>query len=266
MSSHQSYDDIKAINWSTLKYMAVSPSMYRWRLEHPEPRKPAFVFGGAVHTLVLEPEFFDERYAECDMVRNAKHEKYKTWLADHPGVEALTPPEIARVRATAEAVLKHRIAGQLLTGGRREEAVTWTDAATGLACKGRLDYIRPDFLIDLKTARDVAPPKFERAAANYGYLAQTAFYHDGGVASRRIDGLEPPYIIAAKGTDDNDVAVFRLEPEALDYGRAFYRGLLERLLQCTEAAYWPGVAPELQPLRLSPWASEPFAIESGEDF
>lgn len=266
VSASVEYDKIRAINWSTLKYMAVSPRMYKWRLEHPEPPKTAFVFGGAVHTLILEPERFDERYAECDVVRNAKHEKYKAWLAEHPDAAALTPHEVKRIRACAAAIMEHKIAGALFKNGRREEALTWTDAATGLACKGRLDFIRPDFLVDLKTARDPAPGHFVRAASNYGYLAQVALYHDGAIAERRLDGRERPYIVAAKSGDDHDVVAFQVTAAALEYGRAFYRGLLQRLLQCTEANFWPGVAPELQELGISPYASEPFAIESGEDF
>jgi hypothetical protein len=259
------YDAIKALNWSTLKHMIVSPLLYRWRLDNPEPpRKPSFVFGGAVHCAILEPEKFEERYALFDGTRRGK--EWDRWEAEHPGVQSLKPDEMERVLASAEAVRKHRVAGPLLRGGRCEEIVTWTDEVTGLACQGRLDYIRPDCVIDLKTTRDPAPRRFERAVADYGYAAQVSLYHDGAVAARLIDGRERPYIVALQNDEPFDVAVFQLEPETLAYGRAIYRSLLSRLLECTSANWWPGVAPTLQPLGISPWAAEPFAIENEEEF
>lgn len=257
------YETIKAINWSSLKHMSVSPLMYRWRLEHPEARKPAFVFGGAVHCLILEPEKFHDRYAVFDGTRRGPD--WEAWQAEHPGKESLKPKEMKRVRAVAAAVLGDRVAGPLLEGGRREEALTWTDEATGLLCKGRLDYIRPDFLIDLKTTRDCSPLKFTRAATDYGYAAQVAFYHDGAVAKKLIDGRQRPYIIAPKHVDDHDVATYQLDSAALLTGRFIYRSLLQRLVQCTEAGYWPGVAPELQTLTLPPWAADRFVLQVDDD-
>lgn len=249
------YSEIKAINWSSLKHMATSPLLYKYRLEHPEPRKPAFTFGGAVHTLVLEPELFDARYAECDVVRNAKHEKYQAWLAAHPGAEALTPYDMKRIRAMAKAVLEDKTAGQFVRGGRREEVVTWTDEATGLACKGRLDYIRPEGFLELKTAHDPAPRKFTSDAFNFGYVAQTAFYHDGAIAARLIDGRELPHIIPVGKSAPHHVVTYQLAQAALEAGRAQVRKLLEMLVACTEANYWPGIAPGVQELSLPSWAT-----------
>jgi exodeoxyribonuclease VIII len=259
------YDEIKAINWSSLKHLAISPLLYRWRLEHPEPRKPAFIFGGAVHCAILEPEKFDERYAVFDGIRRGK--AWEDWLAIHPGVESLKPDELDAIRSIAAAVLGHRVAAGLLRGGRREEAVTWTDEETGLACKGRLDYLRPDFVIDLKTTRDPAPSRFERASASYGYAGQVAFYHDGAARQRLIPGDVPPYLIAPQTSEPYDVAVFQLAPETLEAGRRQYRTLLRRLALCIEADYWPGVAPDLVPLSLPPWAEgQGSATEESEDF
>lgn len=260
------YDAIKAVNWSSLKHLSVSPLLYHWRLKEPEERKPAFVFGGAVHCAILEPEKFDSRYAVYDGTRDARHKKYQEWMAAHPGVEVLGPDEYDRVQEIVVALRFHDIASRLLRGGRCEEALTWTDADTGLACKGRLDYIRPDFLIDLKTTRDPAPRSFEKSAASYGYVGQVAFYHDGAVASRRIDGRELPYIAAVQTTAPYDVVVYRLDAGTLDIGRAQYKSLLQRLIECTAADYWPGVSPEMKTLRLPKWAAEQMIEQESEAF
>lgn len=258
------YDAIKAVNWSSLKHLSVSPLLYRWRLKEPEERKPAFVFGGAVHCAILEPDQFDARYAVFDGRRAGK--EWTAWQEERPGIEALKPDEYERVQEIVVALRFHDIASRLLRGGRCEEALTWTDADTGLACKGRLDYIRPDFLIDLKTTRDPAPRSFEKSAANYGYVGQVAFYHDGAVASRRIDGRELPYIAAVQTTAPYDVVIYRIDAATLGLGRAQYKSLLQRLIECTAADYWPGAAPETQTLRLPKWAAEQMIELESEAF
>ena len=266
--THAEYAAIEGINWSSLKHLGVSAHMYRHRLNDPEPSKPAFIFGGAAHCAILEPERFDERYGVFDGTRRGK--EWDRWQAENPDRLSLKPSEMERVRRVADAVIGpngHRVARTMLRGGRVEEATTWTDEVTGLRCKGRLDYIRPDVVVDLKTTRNPDPQKFERDAASYGYIAQCAFYHDGAKAARRIDGRERPYIIAARSDDDFDVAVFQLTESTLDVGRRIYRSLLQRLMECTTANYWPGVAPQVVQLGVPPWASAQIvADDESEDF
>jgi exodeoxyribonuclease VIII len=263
--TYDDYDAIKAVHFSGLKNLSVSPLWYLHRMNNPGESKPAFALGSAAHCAILEPESFWERYAEYAPVRNGK--EWDKWQEEHPGVQSLKPHEMEKALEVSKAVRKHRIAAALLRGGRAEEVVIWNDASTGLACKGRIDYLRPDFLIDLKTTRDPSPKKFTRAASDFGYLAQVAFYHDGAAASRLIDGKQRPYIIAIQNDAPYDVACFQLSQDALLYGREFYRSLMRRLLECTEANFWPGVAPDLQELGISAYAPEPYAAsETGEDF
>ncbi len=286
------YSAIAAVNWSSLKYMSVSPRMYRYRLTHPEPRKPTWVLGGAIHCMVLEPDVFPSRYAIFDAEtlkalapgRNTKAgkgnvDRHPEWATDamtsdeyqaacvalaHPGKEPLTVSQHATCVIAAGAVGEHRVARDLLRGGLAEEAIEWTDPDTGLRCKGRLDYLRPDLVIDLKSSADPSPAAFERAAVNFGYAAQVAFYTDGALASKRMTGNAHPCIIAVRTKDDFDVACFQLSSEALEIGRAVYKSLLRRLSECISADYFPGVAPELKVLDLPPWAVKQ-AIEAPEE-
>lgn len=291
---HSEYAKIAAVNWSSLRYMSTSPRMYRYRLTHPEPRKRSWTIGGAIHCMVLEPEKYDRRYvvltrdvlAEVAPGRGSKEGKaivaeHPEWgtasmtadeyqaacvAAAFPGKEALTAKQHEVCVTAADAVRDHRVARELLRGGVREESLTWIDAATGLKCKGRCDYLRPDLVIDLKSSRDPSPSKFERDAINYGYAAQVAFYHDGATAAKRIAGGRLPCVIAVRTKDDFDVAAFQLTQEAFDTGRAIYRNLLHRLAECIEADYYPGVAPELRSLNLPPWSiTETIDNEPSED-
>lgn len=259
------YNAIKAVNFSSLMHLATSGLLYQYRLSHPGESKPEFRLGSAAHCAILEPDEFGSRYAEYAPVRNGK--AWEEWQAEHPGVQSLKPHEMQHALRIRDAVHGHRIARRLLQGGRAEEVVTWNDGATGLACKSRVDYLRPDFLLDLKSARDPSPKAFTRAASALGYPPKMAFYHDGATAARLIDGKHRPYIIAVQSDEPYDVACFQLSQDAMLYGRDFYRSLLRRLLECTEAKYWPGVAPDLQELEISAYAPEPYAAgEIGDDF
>ena len=290
--SRAEYAAIPAINWSTLKEMAVSPRFYRWRLAHPAKSKPAYRLGNAAHCAVFEPEKFDGRYVVLDTdtigelapARNTKAgkaiiEAHPEWAAlssddykaaavraEYPDKELITDTERDDALAMRESVYAHPVARELLRGGLAEETVTWTDERTGLACKGRLDYLRPDLVLDAKSTRDPSPRQFERAAAAYGYFGQCLFYHDGAVAARRIDGQEHPVIIAIRNCDDFDVAVYRIDSQAMEAGRATYRAYLDKLAQCTAADYWPGVAPELRLLGCPPWATPEIESTSEEGF
>jgi hypothetical protein len=268
------YDMIAAINWSTLSYLAVSPKLYRYRLDHPEEQKDAFRVGGAFHCAVLEPEKFDARYAVYDGPRagEGSRTQHKAWRAEKAAARVieLSPEELAEVRAMADAVIGpkngHRRARALLRGGRREEAVTWVDPITSLSCKGRLDYLRPDLVIDLKSSRRPQPTRFPRDAFDYGYVAQLAWYHDGAIAARLIDGRELPYIIAVENTAPYDVAVYRLTAETLAVGRSIYQRLMRRLVECIESDHWPGCAPDVVPLTLPQYAiNQTLAAEHEEE-
>ena len=256
MSSHRDYTGIKAVNWSSLKLLATSPLLYRWRQDHPEPDKPAWVIGRAVHTAVLEPDQLWERYVIWEGGRRYG-KKWDAFLAEAELAEreVLREQDMHEVHAMADAVHDHEEASRVLTGGRAEETVTWTDERTRLECKGRLDFIAPTRLVDLKTTRDVDPRGFGRAAARYGYHGQLAYYHDGGIAAGVLPpDAEPPLIVAAENQPPWDVAVYRVEREALEAGRAWYRSLLGQLLASMEADWWPGVAPGVTALELPGWA------------
>lgn len=248
------YAQIKAVNWSSLKHLQTSPLLYRYRMDHPQPTKPGFIIGGAVHTKVLEPHLFDQRHAVFDGTRRGK--EWDAWQLANPGKESLKPPELIRVGATAEAVASHRVAAQILSGGRREESMTWRDPETGLACKGRVDYITPRYVADLKySARGIDGHTFPRTCAAYLYHAQVAWYMDGAIAAGKLPvDCERPYIVAAQGVEPYDVGVYQLTPTDVKRGRAIYRRLLKQLVQCTEAGMWPGAVPDIRDLNVPDWS------------
>ena len=266
-AGREAYVALKSMNWSTLKHMARSPKMFQFRLANPEPTKPAYLFGRAFHAALLEPAAFLERFVVAPDFGNLRTNKAKdardAWLADNVTREVLSHDDMAQILAMATAVRSHKVARELLDVIVPEKTIEWKDEETGLACKARLDMLGPDFLADVKTSRDPAPRAFARDAADHLYHGQMAFYFDGA----RTLGLipkhaEPPFLIVPEKSEPYDVVVFRLHRNlTLEPGRALYRSLLRRFLECSAADWWPGIASELKILELPGWAPGADVVE-----
>ena len=153
-----------------------------------------------------------------------------------------------------DAVHRNRDAHRLLTGGRSEETITWMDPS-GIQCKARLDYVRPDGVVELKSTRDIGEREFIKQACQLLYHGQGAFYHDGAAESRATVPIEYPYIIAVEKEPPHDCGVYQLTPEWMEAGRGLYQHLLQQYSDCLAADWWPGKVPSIARPGLPSWAA-----------
>lgn len=252
------YDAIEALNWSTLKHLAISPRMLRWRVDHPQPDSRAMQLGRAIHCAVLEPERWASAYTvkpACDRRTKIGKAAYAEWLDSlDPGVEVLDAADHEIAERCAVAVRTHSVAAALLRGGRTEEIVTWTDPELGVACKARLDLIAPMYVLDLKSTRSETLPAMGGETARRLYHGQLAYYHDGAIAAGLVPReAELPRVLYVQTVDPFDVVPGRLMREDIEDGRSLYRGFLRKYLECQAADWWPGLAPEEVDLLLPAW-------------
>lgn len=249
--SRDEYDASRRVNWSTLRHIARSPQHYLHALRAPHEETDAMRLGSAVHTAILEPETFPERY----VVWTGGRRYGKAWddfCAEHAGRDILTQAQYEQCVAMQAAVHAHPVAAGLVRGGQAEVSVEWTDSETGIECKGRIDYIREDCIVDLKTARDASPDGFGRAAWNLDYIAQLAWYRDGYAAAT---GRELPVrFIVVENSEPHVVAVYDMPEHILEIGRETYEDLLGRLQECQRSGRWPGYSDEAMELELPRWA------------
>jgi hypothetical protein len=247
-------------NWSRLKNLGKSPAHYRHALLEPRKDSAALRNGRANHVAILEPEKFASEVAIWDGGRRAS----KAWDAfseANAGKDILTQTEYEQLIGMQRAVRQHPIASRYLQRGRAEVSVLWTmttgDEALGLPgsampCKSRLDYLAPEWIVDLKTCRDASPMVFGRAAFNLEYHAQAAYYVDAVAA---VTGERLPYvIIAAELAAPCVVQVYRLPEHVLAAGRDHYRSLLFRLDECRREDRWDGYSDEEIDLELPRWS------------
>ncbi len=88
-----------------------------------------------------------------------------------------------RQLAFAWKVLQESRVGALLTGGHPEVSIFWTDGQTGVKCKARIDYLKPNHAIDSKSFSNVqarpVPEAVGTSITNYKYPIQGRMYIDG---------------------------------------------------------------------------------------
>lgn len=277
-------DPALRMNWSSLKHIAISPALFKWRVEQPQEDTAALKFGRALHCLILEPTQFDRRWvvaAPCTAIKKSGEICGSTgslymagaWFCkvrghapdgagDPPeGIESITPDQREIARFCAARIAAHAVASETLSDGRTEEALEWTDQFTGIACKGRLDFLRHR-VVDLKTSCMETSREFLNDAASRLYHGQIAWYHDGAIAAGRLpDDAPRPRIVAVSNVEPYDVAVYEFDETSLEAGRIVYRDLLRRYIECDAADWWPGHSPDLLPFELPPWAEGMRAAE-----
>lgn len=247
----EQYQAIDAVNWSSLKHMRQSPLHYRHARATPRTDMDAFRKGRAIHTLVLEPERWHKDYCVWDGGRRAG-KKWDAFCAQLNGRTQLSMAEADAAHAAAQAVLSHPVARRHLQHGAREQTIQWTDEATGLLCKARLDFVN-GHLVDLKSAADVDPLRFAASCVRLGYTGQYAHY-EAGLKSLGYELHQPAMIVVESGAP-HEVLVYDVNNAFLEHGRLLRRKLLDRLAECIEADHWPGRCTDAElPLILPAWA------------
>lgn len=264
------YDAIAAVNWSSLVHLATSAKLLDWRRTHPRDETAALRIGSAIHCAILEPERFASAYITRPDLGDGRTKAGKIrraqWnAARDPNAVVLEADEHEIVMRCAASARAHPAVSDVLRGGCVEEVITWTDEETGLACKGRLDYLTPTSVTDLKSTRAEAVDGFAREVAGRLYHGQLAFYLDGAIAARRVHAsASQVLIIGVQTVEPYDVIPARLGSEWIERGRSLYRGLLRRYADCQAAGWWPGLAPGVVDLQVPTWAAGGDDSEQGD--
>lgn len=247
------YFDAPGVNWSTLKHMRESALHYRYRKDNYPPASPAMLLGRVTHTLVFEPEKFDDEY----VIWTEGDRRGKAWQEFkelHEGKAIFKPNEIDLAVQIADAVKRHPLVQPYLVDGIFEHPISWTCPATGLLCKAKPDWLQPHrrALVDIKTAASTHARRFGAQAARLGYHCQLAHYAAG---VKEALGWEPAkvVIIAVESEAPYDVAVFEVDRETLMLADVEVKELLVQLQACRAADSWPGRYVEEQALQLPAW-------------
>lgn len=250
---------------SGVKKILRSPLHYWEEYLNPEHERKedtdALLLGSVVHTLVLEPEKFEQEWAVAPDVNKRTKDGKAQWasflaVAEKEKKTVIKPAIRDQATTIANAVKWHPKASQIFTDGVPEQSLYWIDPDTGVLCKCRPDWWRSNLIADLKTAIDASEEGFMRATFNMGYHISAAFYLDG-VKEMYGDDLSFIFSVVEKEAPFA-VANYRIHDEAIALGRKQYKQALETYARCiekgTERKHWPGYPLELQTLNLPGWA------------
>lgn len=215
--------------------------------------------GTALHTHVLELSKWDEQIAVApsDINRRTK-EGREQWAAFEAAAKrktVITADDAEQVMAMGRAVLRHPAAAMLLgLPGKAETTHMWTDAATGLECKCRPDWLTDDgsIVVDLKTTKDASLRGFKQSVANYRYHVQAAWYLHG---LEQATGKRPDQFIfiCVESTAPYATAVYAADAEMIERGHDQAMRDLAKLAVCKAADSWPSYSDQIETLSLPGW-------------
>ena len=233
---------------------AIHRSVAHYEVQKTTPREatPAMVLGSAIHQAILEPHDFDKKFMVIEGDGRTAAVKEAKARAAEAGMAILTSDQMQTVLGVKAAFEGHVTAPNIIAEGVPEVSLFWRDEETGLLLKARPDWLNGGDVMDIKTTTDARSEAFSRTIANFRYEVQGAMIQDG----MRANGMEMEnfLLIALETTAPFCLAVYRLEPEALEFGRRQYRADLQKFL-----AYQKGGAPAgydfcVQNINLPRWA------------
>lgn len=283
------YHGSHGLSRSGLMEFKKSPYHYWYRYLNPERKAayctPAMKLGELVHALVLEPGYFDERYAlkpipiplpktallkdlekelgkelgreEFEKQKSAKESIQITnesmmneFLDQSAGKEILSPDVYDEAKHYADAVLKDPTAQALFTGVEVEKSIYFTHKGTGIQCKVRPDAWIGGVVTDLKTCKDASFDAFQRAAVGAGYFIQAAMIKQG-LESIGID-LQKFLFYCVEKSEAAPTTYYELDQDSLERGENEYNNLMQGIAYCMEKNRWDSYHP--QTLTYPNWA------------
>ncbi len=255
---NEQYQDHHALSCSGAKLLLPPscPAKFRWAQDNPPEPRDVFDIGTAAHALVLGCGNPLRAIDADDWRGKAAREARDEARAD--GHTPLLRKDYDRVHAMAGALVCHPLATALLSNGKPEQSIFWTDEQTGVELRARLDWL-PDVregkrmvVPDFKTAVSVNPDDFARSAATFGYDMQVAFYTEAVRAAGLdadpafvfvVQSKEPPYL----------VSLVELDAEAEEIGRRRMRRAVDTYKTCKDRDWWPGYGEEPVLVSLPYW-------------
>lgn len=199
--------------------------------------KREFDVGHAVHTLVLGSGPALVRIAAEEW--RSKAVKEEVAAVREAGCVPVRPQDYDAAHAMAAAVRAHPIAGKLFVNGWPERTLIWDDNG-GVRCRAKVDWLRRDGLVDLKTTADAADVALSKSAHSFGYYLQAAFY-TRGFRAHSLPDVEPFFaFVSVEKAAPHLVHVWQLSERALSYGDRRVSEALEIYAACTESGEWPG--------------------------
>jgi hypothetical protein len=209
----------QALSSSAVGYLLQSPKVYSGLTRnYVESDSTALQVGQFIHTMILEPHTFNDRYEVVDVQSRVTKAFKETRSASDKTV--LTRKEYDDNMRIVDAALNNEHVLSLIADCEFE--VPEIAMVEGYPFRAKADIIdRPNkFMADLKTTRDVR--RFSHSADSYNYDVQAWLYtHMFGIPQSNFK-------FVAIDKDSLDVGIFDVSPTFLNKGYKKVKEAIER--------------------------------------
>lgn len=236
--SNEHYHRIKS-HLSRSAIMDYDKSPYTYWAKHINPERPikdatqAMKLGSAFHTMILEPNLFDEIYASCPpkvLLKHVGRDAYLAFKAKMADIEntskiILTAEEFKVLCDMEIKLLTNKKAVELIQESRIENSFFWRDPHSEMLLKCRPDILHENMIVDLKTCSDASPRAYQKEMVTYGYHVQGAMIRDGveAIEGRKINTV---INICVETKYPYNMGIYIIDEAAIDEGQIKYKNIL----------------------------------------
>lgn len=237
------YHSLPGLSSTGAKQILRSPAHYREYIDTPQKPKAEFEVGSAVHSKLLGVGAHVEVYPADVLSKSGTigTDAARAFAAEVRGRGniPLKQDDFEQVDRMAESVLANPTARALLENGRPEVSMFATCPNTGVALRGRIDYEKPNALVDLKTtARDASESGFQGDVYDHRYDVQFGLYEF--IWETVTGDTAPPWLwVVVEKSRPHLAEVHTLGNDEKDMGRREAREAIDRYKRCTDTGEWP---------------------------
>lgn len=263
MPAHEYHADRDALSCSLLKPLLVSPAHFQAGLVAADRCSRARDFGTLVHLLFLEPRAAAQELAVYPGVAD-RSAAFTEFEAKHSDRLVVDEPTFAQGRRVAEKLAETQYRGRPLQRFI-EEAVTeatiyFTEPATGLRMRVRLDAMHPDVSFDLKTTRHPGMRAFARDAVDKDYDLQAYMYSLARCLYEGKTTAAPFVFITAENSAPYSVSTLEAGDNFMGNGALKFKACASAFKACTQTGHWPDLGTNAV-IELEPW--QQFSTNTG---
>lgn len=238
-----------------------SPKKFQYAQTHRKDSR-AFDFGLAAHAKVLGVGAGIAVYPPEHLTPSGNVSTKKETVAWEQeqranGLTPVSPGEVQKVDAMAEAVLAHPAARLYFEVAQFREASVFAEV-DGVPCRARFDALSGEtrngtYAVDLKTGDDATPDGFTRSVKKWGYDVQDAFYDEvhHAATGRHVDEF---WFVVVERSAPFEVGVYDLEEQWVAMGRSKTARARELYQEANSTGVWRGYDPTPRTLAPPAWA------------
>ena len=245
------------MNQSLLKHFLKCPAAYKQALEWEAlqaKRSHHLELGQLIHLLILEgQEAFEEKVTQLpDLNPRTKLFRETKKELEATGKIIVNSKDLDLIYGIWKSMKADPIASKILNGGKAE-IVCFAKHPLGITMKGKIDYVKDDLIIDLKTTTSAEESDFNKSARAYNYDFQAAYYLDLLNLAIGMDRFHKYAILAVEKTPPFLFNYFVIDPKDIELARLQYEGFIRTYIKCKADNDYPGYEPRFKSLNFGGW-------------